>query len=74
MKTLELIPYVKAWEINSVEVEEELNEREYWTHDTDNIIYPDWNDDEELPFFKDWLIQNYGEMIKHYDTIAIKGT
>ncbi len=72
MKEIELCPLIDACSLPQ-EVETEFEEYDRYTHDTDHVIYIDWNDEETFPKFQTWLIETYGDEIVQYERFAVSG-
>lgn len=73
MKKLEFIPSINAVDLSS-HVREECTENDISTHYQSDIIQMDWDDEDDLPKLKRWLVETYGEEIRQYDWIALHAT
>ena len=73
MQKLILIPQLDACDFDG-DVEMELADNEVNTHYQDDTVYLDWEDEEDFPITKAWLLETYGEEAKKYDTFAISAT
>jgi len=73
MNKLKLIPYIYARDIpDDIEDKEFVNKVS--THYQDDIAHINWEDEEDFPKFKIWLIEEYGEEVKQYKHFAIQST
>lgn len=73
MKQIDLIPLLQAYDFDS-ELEDELAIAEINTHYSSDIAFVDWDDEEDLPILKKWLVDEYGDEIKKYTKFAINPT
>lgn len=70
---LEFIPLIQAYNFDST-IADELAIYEVNTHYNADILHIDWEDDEDFPLTKQWLIETYGEEIKKFSKFAINPT
>lgn len=73
MRKPNLIPMVDAGHFPN-EVDNEFEDEDISTHYQSDIITLDWEEHDYLPLFKQWLVEQYGESIKEYDSFAIMAT
>lgn len=70
MKEITFIPAIEACQFSS-EMQQELDDAEIRTHYHSDILYIDWDDSDDLPCSKEWLVNTFGERIKNYRRFAI---
>jgi hypothetical protein len=80
MYQLELAIVIRDWRVSNKpivpnEITEELmnyyGEECASFHYIGTTFYIDWNNNENVPMFKEWLIETFGEQVKNYKMIAI---
>ena len=73
MKTIDLIPFLYAGDFPHTLVDE-MVDNDVSTHYQNDVMYLDWDEEEEQPETKKWLIETYGEEVKKYDHFAVQST
>lgn len=73
MSKFELIPLLNACDFED-DMENELAENEISTHYQNEVMHIDWDEEEEYPETKKWLLDNYGEEAKNYKSFGISAT
>lgn len=73
MNKIELVPLLDASDF-SCEVDDEMAINEINTHYHAGFFYLDWEDVEDLPEIKKWLVEEFGEEIMNYRKFAINPT
>lgn len=74
MKKLNLIPLLDPCDWNDTYIDDEFADKEISTHYRGETFKVWWDDEEDFPALKVWLIETYGEEIKQYDKFAIDPT
>lgn len=74
-REIKLIPIVDTIGMPD-DIRQDLNDRDCYTHDQDNILLMEWTSDDpwDFPALRTWLIEVYGEEIKSYQHIALSGS
>lgn len=67
---LTLIPEIDASSFSD-EMEMECADNEINTHYQADTLYIDWNDPDDMPESKKWLLETYGDVVKKYDSFSI---
>ena len=72
-KQFKFVPIV-APAFASQEVITELGDKSKDIHQEGSVVGLDWDDKNDFPHFKKWLIEIYGKDAKKYDEYALRAT
>ena len=73
MNKLKLIPQLDACQFPG-NVVEEFEDNDINTHYQADDVYLQWEDEDDMPMLKAWLLETYGDVVQDYKTFAVSPT